>query len=70
MARHHHITDWYTFPKDDGWERCTIASTAALWQRLWLRCNSCCHDVFVDGLLWCEERGIGPETPMLLMAPG
>lgn len=58
---------WHQVPNDGAWKACTVAKTAALGQRLWLRCNACGHDLFVDGLPWCQERGISPETPMLLI---
>lgn len=56
---------WQQIPKDNAWKSYTVATTAALGQRLWLPCNACGHDILADGLTWCAECGIPADTPML-----
>lgn len=58
---------WHTIPKDDGWKKVTLASIAKLGQRLWLRCNACCHSVTPEPLAFGAEHGLPDTTPLLLI---
>lgn len=61
--------NWHgPLPSDDGWRQVTLASTAALGQRLWLRCNGCGHDLTPEPAALGAAHGLAPETPLLIIA--
>ncbi len=59
---------WHEIPKDGAWREVNLAYLAANGTRLWLRCNSCGHEVRSDPETFAIAHKLAPETPLLLIA--
>mgnify|MGYP006945666701 CR=1 FL=1 len=63
------MASWHgPLPKDDGWRQVTLASIAALGQRLWLRCNACGRDLSPEPKIFAAEHGLPLHTPLQIIA--
>jgi hypothetical protein len=56
---------WHTLPKDDAWKQVTPQSVAELGQQLWLRCDACGHELYLEPLDFARRHGLDPRTPLL-----
>ena len=58
---------WHTIPSDGAWRRVTLATTAALGYRLWLRCNACGHAVTPEVEDFACQHRLDKRTPLMLI---
>jgi hypothetical protein len=60
----------WPLPKDGLWRQCTLRDVVESGQRLWLICNACHRDRYIETLEWIERHGLQAQldTPLLLLA--
>ena len=49
---------WHTLPKDDAWKQVTPQSVSELGQQLWLRCDACGHELYLESIDFARRHGL------------
>jgi len=63
------MAGWHgPLPKNNAWRQVTLASIAAMGQRLWLRCNACGRDLSPEPKAFAAEHGLPLDTPLAIIA--